>query len=50
MMPIMRKPPAASRRIGKQQSLNRILDAAARRLREEGLDGAAIAPSCATRA
>ena len=33
MMPIMRKAPAASRRIGKQQSLNRILDAAARRLR-----------------
>ncbi len=44
MMPIMRKAPAAGRRIGKQQSLNRILDAAARRLREEGLDRAAIAP------
>ncbi|MEO3757637.1 TetR/AcrR family transcriptional regulator [Mycobacterium sp. B14F4] len=28
----------------KQQSLDRILDAAARRIREEGLDGAAIVP------
>ena len=32
------------RAIGKQESLDRILDAAARRLREEGLDGAAIVP------
>jgi TetR/AcrR family transcriptional repressor of nem operon len=42
MMHIMRN---STRRAGlKRQSLNRILDAAARRVREEGLDGAAIVP------
>ena len=43
MMTIMRSGPSA-RQLGKQQSLDRILDAAARRLREEGLEGTAIAP------
>jgi len=43
MMRIMRKG-TGTRRLGKQQSLDRILESAARRLREEGLDGAAIAP------
>jgi TetR/AcrR family transcriptional repressor of nem operon len=43
MMPIMRNAPGR-RRLGKQQSLDRILDSAARRLREEGIEGAAIAP------
>jgi TetR/AcrR family transcriptional regulator, transcriptional repressor for nem operon len=43
MMPIMRKT-ATARTRSKQESLDRILDAAARRLREEGLDGAAIVP------
>jgi TetR/AcrR family transcriptional regulator, transcriptional repressor for nem operon len=43
MMTIMRT--AASKRANsKRESLDRILDAAARRLREEGLDGAAIIP------
>jgi TetR/AcrR family transcriptional regulator, transcriptional repressor for nem operon len=42
MMSIMRK--ATKRSEVKQQSLDRILDAAARRLREEGADGAAIVP------
>lgn len=42
MMRIMRN--TGTRARGKQQSLDRILDAAARRLREEGLDGAAIVP------
>lgn len=42
MMRIMRNPGTRAR--GKQESLDRILDAAARRLREEGLDGAAIVP------
>jgi TetR/AcrR family transcriptional repressor of nem operon len=42
MMLIMRS--ACTRARGKQASLDRILDAAARRLREEGLDGAAIVP------
>ncbi|PQM48265.1 hypothetical protein C1Y40_01496 [Mycobacterium talmoniae] len=41
-MPIMRS--STKRALSKQESLNRILDAAARRLREEGLDGAAIVP------
>jgi TetR/AcrR family transcriptional regulator, transcriptional repressor for nem operon len=35
---------SGKRAISKQESLDRILDAAARRLREEGLDGAAIVP------
>lgn len=43
MMNIMRKAPSR-RQLGKQQSLDRILDAAARRLREEGLEGTAIVP------
>jgi TetR/AcrR family transcriptional repressor of nem operon len=43
MMPIMRKF-AGTRADNKRESLDRILDAAARRLREEGLDGAAIVP------
>jgi TetR/AcrR family transcriptional regulator, transcriptional repressor for nem operon len=43
MMPIMRNTPTKRAR-RKQESLDRILDAAARRLREEGLDGAAIVP------
>jgi TetR/AcrR family transcriptional regulator, transcriptional repressor for nem operon len=43
MMPIMRKV-AGVRAESKQESLDRILDAAARRIREEGLDGAAIVP------
>ncbi len=43
MMPIMRKV-AGTRAESKQESLDKILDAAARRIREEGLDGAAIAP------
>lgn len=43
MMPIMRNAPGR-RRLGKQQSLERILDSAARRLREEGIEGAAIVP------
>ncbi len=42
-MPIMRKA-TGTRAANKQESLDRILDAAARRLREEGLDGAAIVP------
>jgi TetR/AcrR family transcriptional regulator, transcriptional repressor for nem operon len=43
MMHIMRSA-SGKRAISKQESLDRILDAAARRLREEGLDGAAIVP------
>jgi TetR/AcrR family transcriptional repressor of nem operon len=43
MMDIMRKA-AGARAESKQESLDRILDAAARRIREEGLDGAAIVP------
>ena len=43
MMPIMRKV-VGTRAEGKQESVDRILDAAARRIREEGLDGAAIVP------
>jgi TetR/AcrR family transcriptional regulator, transcriptional repressor for nem operon len=43
MMRIMR-PIATQRAASKQESLRRILDAAARRLRAEGLDGAAIVP------
>jgi TetR/AcrR family transcriptional repressor of nem operon len=42
MMCIMRN--AGVRAQGKQESLDRILDAAARRLREEGLEGTAIVP------
>jgi len=42
MMPIMREV-AGTRAQSKQESLDKILDAAARRIREEGLDGAAIA-------
>jgi TetR/AcrR family transcriptional regulator, transcriptional repressor for nem operon len=42
MMPIMRNTGTRARE--KQESLERILDAAARRIREEGLDGAAIVP------
>ena len=42
-MHIMRKV-AGIRAESKQDSLDRILDAAARRIREEGLDGAAIVP------
>lgn len=41
-MLIMRN--SGTRAKGKQASLDRILDAAARRLREEGLDGTAIVP------
>jgi TetR/AcrR family transcriptional regulator, transcriptional repressor for nem operon len=43
MMAIMRKV-AGVRAESKQESLDKILDAAARRIREEGLDGAAIVP------
>src|SRR5690242_18093961 len=42
MMAIMRN--AGTRAESKQESLDKILDAAARRIREEGLDGAAIVP------
>jgi len=42
-MSIMRKV-AGARAEAKQESLDKILDAAARRIREEGLDGAAIVP------
>jgi TetR/AcrR family transcriptional regulator, transcriptional repressor for nem operon len=43
MMPIMRSA-IGKRAISKQESLDKILDAASRRIREEGLDGAAIVP------
>jgi TetR/AcrR family transcriptional regulator, transcriptional repressor for nem operon len=43
MMPIMRKV-AGTRADSKRESLDKILDAAARRIREEGIDGAAIVP------
>lgn len=43
MMPIMRKV-AGTRSDSKRESLDKILDAAARRIREDGLDGAAIVP------
>jgi TetR/AcrR family transcriptional regulator, transcriptional repressor for nem operon len=43
MMAIMRTMPT-KRATSKRESRDRILDAAARRLREEGLDGAAIVP------
>jgi TetR/AcrR family transcriptional repressor of nem operon len=43
MMAIMRKV-AGARAERKQESLDKILDAAARRIREDGLDGAAIVP------
>jgi TetR/AcrR family transcriptional regulator, transcriptional repressor for nem operon len=43
MMSIMRSE-AGKRATSKRQSLDRILDAAARRIREDGLDGAAIVP------
>src|ERR1700694_433584 len=43
MMAIMRNE-ATARAQGKRESLDRVLAAAARRLREEGLDGAAIVP------
>ena len=43
MMSIMRRV-AGARAEAKQESLDKILDAAARRIREEGLDGAAIVP------
>src|SRR4029079_1094392 len=43
MMHIMRKV-AGTRAESKQDSVDRILDAAARRIREEGLNGAAIVP------
>jgi TetR/AcrR family transcriptional regulator, transcriptional repressor for nem operon len=43
MMPIMRKA-TGTRAANKRESMDRILDAAARRIREEGLDGAAIVP------
>ena len=43
MMTIMRNA-ETKRADSKRESLDRILDAAARRLREEGLDGAAIVP------
>ena len=43
MMSIMRKV-AGTRAESKRESLEKILDAAARRIREEGLDGAAIVP------
>jgi TetR/AcrR family transcriptional repressor of nem operon len=43
MMHIMRNVPG-TRADNKRESLDRILDAAARRLREEGIDGAAIVP------
>ncbi len=42
-MPIMRNI-AGTRADSKRESLDRILDAAARRIREDGLDGAAIVP------
>ena len=42
MMGIMRN--TGTRARAKQESLEKILDAAARRIREEGLDGAAIVP------
>lgn len=42
-MSIMRKV-AGTRAENKRESLDKILDAAARRIREEGLDGAAIVP------
>jgi TetR/AcrR family transcriptional repressor of nem operon len=42
MMSVMRN--AGPRARGKQESLDKILDAAARRIREQGLDGAAIVP------
>jgi TetR/AcrR family transcriptional regulator, transcriptional repressor for nem operon len=43
MISIMR-PASTKRADSKRKSLDRILDAAARRLREDGLDGAAIVP------
>jgi TetR/AcrR family transcriptional regulator, transcriptional repressor for nem operon len=43
MMTIMRKV-ARTRADSKRESLDKILDAAARRIREDGLDGAAIVP------
>jgi TetR/AcrR family transcriptional repressor of nem operon len=43
MMPIMRKV-AGKRADNKRESLDKILEAAARRIRQEGLDGAAIVP------
>jgi TetR/AcrR family transcriptional repressor of nem operon len=43
MMAIMRNV-VGTRAANKRESLNKILDAAARRIREEGLDGAAIVP------
>jgi TetR/AcrR family transcriptional repressor of nem operon len=43
MTPIMGST-AGKRAISKRESLDRILDAAARRLREDGIDGAAIVP------
>src|SRR4030081_2159192 len=43
MTPIMGSA-AGKRAISKQESLDRILDAAATRLREDGIDGAAIGP------
>jgi TetR/AcrR family transcriptional regulator, transcriptional repressor for nem operon len=43
MVTIMRKV-AGTRAESKQESLDKILDAAARRIREDGLDGAAIVP------
>src|ERR1700760_1878198 len=43
MMAIMRKV-TGTRAESTQESLDRILNAAARRIREEGLDGAAIVP------
>jgi TetR/AcrR family transcriptional regulator, transcriptional repressor for nem operon len=43
MMSIMRNA-AGARADSKRESLDKILDAAARRIREEGLDGAAIVP------
>ena len=43
MMDIMR-PASTKRADSKRKSRDRILDAAARRLREDGLDGAAIVP------
>jgi TetR/AcrR family transcriptional repressor of nem operon len=42
-MPIMRKV-AGKRADNKRESLDKILEAAARRIRQEGLDGAAIVP------
>jgi TetR/AcrR family transcriptional regulator, transcriptional repressor for nem operon len=43
MMAIMRNV-AGTRALNKRESLDKILDAAARRIREEGIDGAAIVP------